>query len=198
MDPHERLRAGLQWYWHPHVLGISIPKTLVIWASPSHITLAICVRVRVTGDAHITRVVGMGMPISVWQRFRGECFRVYTVIATAAFPPSTVLYFLVYTLRREMFKLYGSSGRSQFNTKDLLANFSCRDPLSELCLLVLTESKDRDWEVSLEINFFRPFGPQLGLKIREGARLPWIRHTKMVYLVPTQYFLIQLINLFLK
>ena len=79
-----------------------------------------------------------------------------------------------------MFKLYGSSGRSQFNTKDLLANFSCRDPLSELCLLVLTESKDRDWEVSLEINFFRPFGPQLGLKIREGARLPWIRHTKMV------------------
>ena len=97
-----------------------------------------------------------------------------------------------------MFKLYGSSGRSQFNTKDLLANFSCRDPLSELCLLVLTESKNRDWEVSLEINFFRPFGPQLGLKIREGARLPWIRHTKMVYLVPTQYFLIQLINLFLK
>ena len=97
-----------------------------------------------------------------------------------------------------MFKIYGSSERSQFNTKDLLANFSCRDPLSELCLLVLTESKDRDWEVSLEIKFFRPFGPQLGLKIREGARLPWIRHTKMVYLVPTQYFLIQLINLFLK
>ena len=37
----------------------------VIWASPSHITLAIWVRVRVrvTGDAHITRVLGMGMPI---------------------------------------------------------------------------------------------------------------------------------------
>ena len=37
----------------------------MIWASPSHITLAIwvSVRVRVTGDAHITRVFGMGMPI---------------------------------------------------------------------------------------------------------------------------------------
>ena len=35
-------------------MGIPIPKTLVIWASPSHITLAIWVRV--TGDAHITRV----------------------------------------------------------------------------------------------------------------------------------------------
>ena len=33
-----------------------------IWASPSHITLAILVRVGVTGDAHITRVLGMGMP----------------------------------------------------------------------------------------------------------------------------------------
>ena len=43
-------------------MGIPISKTLVIWASPSHITLAI--RVRVTGDAHITRVLGMGMPIS--------------------------------------------------------------------------------------------------------------------------------------
>ena len=53
----------LQWYGHPRVLGISIPKTLVIWVSPSHITLAIWVRVsvsvRVTGDAHITRVLGM-------------------------------------------------------------------------------------------------------------------------------------------
>ena len=31
---------------------------------PSHITLAIWVRVRVrvTGDAHITRILGMGMP----------------------------------------------------------------------------------------------------------------------------------------
>ena len=48
-------------YGHPRVLGIPIPKTLVIWTSPSHITLAIWVRVRVTGDAHITRVLGMGM-----------------------------------------------------------------------------------------------------------------------------------------
>ena len=35
----------------------------MIWVSPSHITLAIWVRVsisvRVTGDAHITRVLGM-------------------------------------------------------------------------------------------------------------------------------------------
>ena len=50
----------LQWYGHPRVLGFSIPKTLVIWASPSHITLAIWVRV--TGDANITRCLGMGMP----------------------------------------------------------------------------------------------------------------------------------------
>ena len=34
----------------------------MIWASPSHITLAIWVRVRVTGDTNITRVLGMGMP----------------------------------------------------------------------------------------------------------------------------------------
>ena len=33
-----------------------ISKTLGIWASPSHITLAIWVRVRVTGDAHINKV----------------------------------------------------------------------------------------------------------------------------------------------
>ena len=48
----------LQGYAHPCALGILIPKTLVIWASPSRITLAILVRVRVrvTGDAHITRV----------------------------------------------------------------------------------------------------------------------------------------------
>ena len=44
------------------VLGIPIPKTLVILASPSHITLTIRVRVRVTEDAHIIRVLGMGMP----------------------------------------------------------------------------------------------------------------------------------------
>ena len=50
----------------------TIPKTLVIWASSSHITLAIWVtvriRVRVTRDAHITRILVMGMPISLWQR----------------------------------------------------------------------------------------------------------------------------------
>ena len=36
----------------------------MIWASPSYITLAIWVRVRVrvTEDAHITRVLGMRMP----------------------------------------------------------------------------------------------------------------------------------------
>ena len=50
-----------QRYGHARVLGIPIPKTLVIWTSPSHITLAIWVRVRVTGDAHITRVLGTGM-----------------------------------------------------------------------------------------------------------------------------------------
>ena len=42
-------------------MGISIPKSQVIWASPSHFSLVICVRVRVTGDAHITRVLEMGM-----------------------------------------------------------------------------------------------------------------------------------------
>ena len=50
----------LQWCGHSRVLGISISKTRVIQASPSHITLAIWVRGRVTGegfesgDAHIT------------------------------------------------------------------------------------------------------------------------------------------------
>ena len=42
-------------------MGISIPKTQVIWPSPSHFSLVIGVRVRVTGDAHITRVLEMGM-----------------------------------------------------------------------------------------------------------------------------------------
>ena len=41
-------------------MGIPIPKTLGIWVSPSHITLAICVRV--TRDARITVVLGMGIP----------------------------------------------------------------------------------------------------------------------------------------
>ena len=41
---------------HPH------SKTLVVWASLSHITLVFWIRVRVTGDAYITRVLGMRMP----------------------------------------------------------------------------------------------------------------------------------------
>ena len=43
-------------------MGIPIPKTLVIWASPFHITLAIWIRARVTGDAYITGVLGRGCP----------------------------------------------------------------------------------------------------------------------------------------
>ena len=46
-------------------MGIPDPNTLGIWEFPSHITCAIRVRVRVTGDVHITRVSGMGMPISL-------------------------------------------------------------------------------------------------------------------------------------
>jgi len=34
-------------------MGIPIPKTLRIWTSLSHITLAIWVRVRAIGEAHI-------------------------------------------------------------------------------------------------------------------------------------------------
>ena len=53
--------TGIPAFW-----ASSFPKpSLVIWASPaSNITLAIWVRVRVgvTGDAHITRVLGMGIP----------------------------------------------------------------------------------------------------------------------------------------
>ena len=82
----------LQWYGHPRVLGFPIRQTLVIWASPSHITLAIWVRV--TGDTLITMVLGMGMPqmrgcpyhcdtatvvrTKVWYRtymIRGEAFQ---------------------------------------------------------------------------------------------------------------------------
>ena len=47
-----------------YVLGIPIPKTLVVWAFPSHTTLAIWVRVKVkvnTRNAHITRGLGMGI-----------------------------------------------------------------------------------------------------------------------------------------
>lgn len=57
---HFKTRRGLepplQCYGHLCVLGIPIPKILVIWAFPSRITLAIWVRVmfRVTGDAQIS------------------------------------------------------------------------------------------------------------------------------------------------
>ena len=46
-------------------MGTPVPQTLVISASLSHITLVIWVgvRVRVSGDVHITRVLVMGMPI---------------------------------------------------------------------------------------------------------------------------------------
>ena len=73
--PHSKI-SGVppvwQWYGHPRVLGIPIAKTLSIQASPSHTTLAIWVRV--SGDTHITRALGMGMPktrgrlISLWHR----------------------------------------------------------------------------------------------------------------------------------
>ena len=58
------LEPTLQCYGHLRVLGIPIPQTLVMWSFPSRITLAIWVRVRfrVTGDSHITRVLGMVMP----------------------------------------------------------------------------------------------------------------------------------------
>ena len=64
--------ALLQWYGHLLVLGFPIPKTLVIWVSPLiYITLAIWVRVKVwvTGDTHITRILGTGVPICIspWQ-----------------------------------------------------------------------------------------------------------------------------------
>ena len=65
----------LQWYGHPGVLGIPILKTLGISASPSFINLAIWLKVRVTGDAHITRDFGngnaqnAGTPISQWHRW---------------------------------------------------------------------------------------------------------------------------------
>ena len=41
-------------------MGIPIPKTLVKWAST--VTLSQTAKVICEGDAHITRVLGMGMP----------------------------------------------------------------------------------------------------------------------------------------
>ena len=51
-----------QWLGHPRVLGIPLSKTLVIWASPVTLTLIHIAKVIWEGDAHITRVLGMGMP----------------------------------------------------------------------------------------------------------------------------------------
>ena len=42
-----------------YVLGIPIPKTLVIWAFPSHTTLAIWVRVKAGGVRHEIRPIRM-------------------------------------------------------------------------------------------------------------------------------------------
>ena len=60
--PFEKFGGGGGGFW-------TNPKTQVILASSSHITLAIWVtvriRVRVTTDAHITRILVMGMPISL-------------------------------------------------------------------------------------------------------------------------------------
>ena len=50
------------WYGNTCVLGIQIPKTLVIWASPVTLTLTQIAKVIWEGDADITRVLGMGMP----------------------------------------------------------------------------------------------------------------------------------------
>ena len=45
-------------------MGIPIRQTLVIRASPVTLTLAQIVKLIWEGDAHITRVLGMGMPKS--------------------------------------------------------------------------------------------------------------------------------------
>ena len=50
------------WYGNTSVLGIPIPKTLVIWASPVTLNLTQIAKVIWEGDADITRVLGMGMP----------------------------------------------------------------------------------------------------------------------------------------
>ena len=52
-----------QWYGLPPVVGILIPKALVIWASPATLTLTLTQIAKVIweGDTHITRVLGMGM-----------------------------------------------------------------------------------------------------------------------------------------
>ena len=63
-----------QKYGHPRVLGVPIPKTLAIWASPVTQTLTQIAIVIWEGDAHIPRVFEMGhvqnaeMPMLLWQR----------------------------------------------------------------------------------------------------------------------------------
>ena len=56
--------SGVTVIWASPRFGIPIPQTLMIWESPSHITLVIWVKVRVrtTGDEYIIRFLGMGMP----------------------------------------------------------------------------------------------------------------------------------------
>ena len=65
----------LEWYEHPRVLGIPIPKTLVMWASPVTPILTLTQIAKVileAGDAHITSegfgnedAQNAGMPISL-------------------------------------------------------------------------------------------------------------------------------------
>ena len=52
MLSHDDVISAVTVMWASSRFRRPIPKTLVIWASPSHITLAIWVRVRgrVTGD----------------------------------------------------------------------------------------------------------------------------------------------------
>ena len=54
----------LQWYGHPHFLGIPIPETLVIWTSPVTLTLSLTQTAKVIweGNTHIPRVLGLGIP----------------------------------------------------------------------------------------------------------------------------------------
>ena len=63
-------------------VGIPILKTLVIWASP--VTLTIIAKIRWDGDAHITRVLGMGMP-----KTRGYATLPHIKSAGVTIPPAT-------------------------------------------------------------------------------------------------------------
>ena len=70
---HFYWRPVSQWYEHPRVLGILIPKPLVIWVIP--LTLTQIAKVVWEGDAYIASVFNgngdaqnAGMPISLSQR----------------------------------------------------------------------------------------------------------------------------------